>query len=281
MAKVRRTVDDCLQKVVNKGIIRMISRLKEIYAYREMIVSLVKRDLKGRYKGSALGFLWTFLNPLFQLAVYTMVFSIIMRMGIKDYYLFLFVALIPWIFFSTSLSGGASCIMTQQDMVKKIYFPREVLPISYVTSQFINMLLSFIVIFVVLIFAGYRLNLLAILCLPVVMVVEYILALGLTMIMCALTVYLRDLEYVLGIITMAWQFLTPIMYSMDYVPEKYRWVFSLNPMTYVIVAYRHILYYGKVPELKNLLSAIVIGIIALVIGWLVFERLQKHFVEEL
>lgn len=281
MAKVRRTVDDCLQKVVNKGIIRMISRLKEIYAYREMIFSLVKRDLKGRYKGSALGFLWTFLNPLFQLAVYTMVFSIIMRMGIKDYYLFLFVALIPWIFFSTSLSGGASCIMTQQDMVKKIYFPREVLPISYVTSQFINMLLSFIVIFVVLIFAGYRLNLLAILCLPVVMVVEYILALGLTMIMCALTVYLRDLEYVLGIITMAWQFLTPIMYSMDYVPEKYRWVFSLNPMTYVIVAYRDILYYGKVPELKNLLSAIVIGIIALVIGWLVFERLQKHFVEEL
>ena len=214
----------------------MVSRLKEIYAYREMIVSLVKRDLKGRYKGSALGFLWTFLNPLFQLAVYTMVFSIIMRMGIKDYYLFLFVALIPWIFFSTSLSGGASCIMTQQDMVKKIYFPREVLPISYVTGQFINMLLSFIVIFVVLIFAGYRLNLLAILCLPVVMVVEYILALGLTMIMCALTVYLRDLEYVLGIITMAWQFLTPIMYSMDYVPEQYRWVFSLNPMTYVIVA---------------------------------------------
>lgn len=281
MAKISRTIDECLPEVVNKGIIRMISRLKEIYAYREMIFSLVKRDLKGRYKGSALGFLWTFLNPLFQLAVYTMVFSIIMRMGIKDYYLFLFVALIPWIFFSTSLSGGASCIMTQQDMVKKIYFPREVLPISYVTSQFINMLLSFIVIFVVLIFAGYRLNLLAILCLPVVMVVEYILALGLTMIMCALTVYLRDLEYVLGIITMAWQFLTPIMYSMDYVPEKYRWVFSLNPMTYVIVAYRDILYYGKVPELKNLLSAIVIGIIALVIGWLVFERLQKHFVEEL
>ena len=107
----------------------MIERIKEIYAYREMIVSLVKRDLKGRYKGSALGFLWTFLNPLFQLIVYTMVFSTIMRAGIKDYYLFLFVALIPWIFFSTSLAGGASCIMAQQDMVKKIYFPREVLPI--------------------------------------------------------------------------------------------------------------------------------------------------------
>ena len=135
----------------------MISRIKEIYAYREMIFSLVKRDLKGRYKGSVLGFLWTFLNPLFQLAVYTMVFSTIMRSGIEDYYLFLFVALIPWIFFSTSLTGGAGCILSQQDMVKKIYFPREVLPISFVTSQFVNMLLSFIVIFVVLIVSRYTL----------------------------------------------------------------------------------------------------------------------------
>lgn len=259
----------------------MIERVKEIYAYREMIVSLVKRDLKGRYKGSALGFLWTFLNPLFQLAVYTMVFSVIMRAGIKDYYLFLFVALIPWIFFSTSLSGGASCIMAQQDMVKKIYFPREVLPISYVTSQFINMLLSFIVIFIVLIVARYKLNPIAILCLPIVMVVEYVLALGLTMIMCALTVYLRDLEYVLGILTLAWQFLTPVMYSINMAPKEVRWVFSFNPMSYIIVAYRDILYYGKVPRLENLLSAIIIGIAALVIGWIVFERLQKHFVEEL
>ena len=259
----------------------MIDRMKEIYAYREMIFSLVKRDLKGRYKGSALGFLWTFLNPLFQLVVYTMVFSVIMRAGIEDYYLFLFVALIPWIFFSTSLTGGASCIMAQQDMVKKIYFPREVLPISFVTSQFVNMLLSFIVVFVVLIFAGYTLNPLAVLCLPLVMIVEYILALGLTMIMSAVTVYLRDVEYVLSIITMAWQFLTPVMYSIDMVPEKVRWVFSLNPMTYVIEAYRDILYYGKVPRLETLLSATIIGIVSLVVGWFVFEHLQKHFAEEL
>ena len=122
-----------------------MNTLKELYAYREMIFSLIRRDLKGRYKGSALGFLWTFINPLMQLGVYTLVFSVIMRNGIKDYYLFLFVALIPWIFFSTSLSGGSSCIWAQQDMVKKIYFPREVLPIAFVTSQFVNMLLSFLV----------------------------------------------------------------------------------------------------------------------------------------
>ncbi len=259
----------------------MINRIKEIYAYREMIFSLVKRDLKGRYKGSALGFLWTFLNPLFQLAVYTMVFSTIMRSGIEDYYLFLFVALIPWIFFSTSLTGGAGCVMTQQDMVKKIYFPREVLPISYVTSQFVNMLLSFIVIFAVLIISQYTLNPVAILCLPIIMVVEFILALGFTMIMSAITVYIRDAEYILGIIAMAWQFLTPIMYSLDQVPENIRWIFALNPMMYIITAYRDILYYGVVPKLETLISAVFIGIVLLSIGWITFHRLQKHFVEEL
>ena len=258
-----------------------MKRIKEIYAYRQMIFSLVKRDLKGRYKGSVLGFLWTFLNPLLQLVVYTMVFSVIMRAGIKDYYLFLFVALIPWIFFSSSLTGGTSCIMAQQDMVKKIYFPREVLPIAHVTSQFINMLLSFIVVFAVLIFARYTMNPLALLCLPIIMIVEYILALGLTMIMSAVTVYLRDMEYILGIVTMAWQFLTPVMYSIEQAPEEVQMIFKINPMTSVIVAYRDILYYGRVPELGTLLSAVVVGLVMLLVGWIVFDHLQKRFVEEL
>lgn len=259
----------------------MIERMREIYAYRAMIASLVKRDLKGRYKGSALGFLWTFLNPLLQLAVYTMVFSVIMRSGIKDYYLFLFVALIPWIFFSTSLTGGASCIMMQQDMVKKIYFPREVLPVAYVTSQFVNMLFSFLAVFLVLLLAQYTFYPAALLCLPIIMFVEYILALGFTMIMSALTVYIRDLEYILSILAMAWQFLTPVMYSMEQVPGEVRWIFSMNPMTYVITAYRDILYYGKMPEMDTLLSAVILGLTMLATGWAVFYRLQKHFVEEL
>ena len=258
-----------------------MNRWEELYADREMIFSLVKRDLKGRYKGSALGFFWTFLNPLLQLAVYTMVFSLIMRAGIKDYYLFLFVALIPWIFFSTSLTGGASCILTQQDMIKKIYFPREVLPISYVTSQFINMLLSFIVIFIVLIFSGYSLNVWAILCLPVIMLIEYALALGLTMIMSAVTVYFRDVEYILGILAMAWQFLTPVMYAVEQVPSKMRWLFSFNPMTYVITAYRDILYNGEIPKFETLFSSAATGIAVLLIGWILFDCLQKRFAEEL
>ncbi|MSS10804.1 ABC transporter permease [Clostridium sp. WB02_MRS01] len=255
--------------------------IKELYAYREMIFSLVRRDLNGRYKGSALGFLWTFINPLLQLGVYTMVFSVIMRNGITDYYLFLFVALIPWIFFSTSLSGGSSCIWSQKEMVKKIYFPREVLPIAFVTSQFVNMLLSFLVIFAVLIVSGKGINLIALLYLPVIMIVEYILALSVAMISSAVTVYLRDVEYILGIVTMAWQFLTPVMYSVDVVPERMRTVFNLNPMTPVIVAYRDILYYKKIPELGTLVQAVCLGMVLLVVGMVVFSRLKRHFAEEL
>lgn len=255
--------------------------LKEIYAYREMIFSLVRRDLKGRYKGSALGFLWTFINPLLQLGVYTMVFSVIMRNGIEDYYLFLFVALIPWIFFSTSLSGGSSCIWAQQDMVKKIYFPREVLPIAFVTSQFVNMILCFLVIFAVLFVSGKGINIIALLYLPIIMLVEYILALSVAMISSAVTVYLRDVEYILGIITMAWQFLSPVMYSVEQVPEELLFVFNLNPMTPIIVAYRDILYYGQAPRLETLIHAVIFGIVMLVAGMLVFGKLKRHFAEEL
>ena len=129
----------------------MIEDLKELYAYRQMIFSLVKKDLRGRYKGSVLGFMWTFINPLLQMGVYTLVFSIILRNDIDKYYLFLFVALVPWIFFSASLTGGADSVLASKDMLKKIYFPREVLPISYVTGAFVNMLLSFVVIFGVII----------------------------------------------------------------------------------------------------------------------------------
>lgn len=254
---------------------------KEIYAYREMIFSLVRRDLKGRYKGSALGFFWTFLNPLLQLCVYTIVFSIILRNDIEDYYLFLFVALVPWLFFSVSVSGGSSCIRSQQDMVKKIYFPREVLPISFVTSQFVNMLLSLLVVLVIVLLSGRGLNFQALLCMPVVMIVEYMLCLGSALIISSATVYIRDLEYLSGIITMAWQFLTPIMYSITIVPDRLMSLFMLNPMTPVIVAYRDILYFGEVPKLSTLIHAACVGMGLMVVGFLVFGKLKRRFAEEL
>ena len=258
--------------------------IKELYNYRQMIIGFVKRDLKGRYKASFLGFLWTFINPLLQLLVYTIVFSTIIRQpNIKQFYLFLFVALIPWIFFSTSIAGGAGCVVSQNTMVTKIYFPREVLPISYVTSAFVNMLLTYLVVFPVVILSGRGLNPVALLYLPIIMIVEYFLALGITMITSALTVYFRDLEYILSIITMAWQFMTPIMYDVDILEGHTRLqkLFYINPMTSIIIAYRDIMYYGRVPELSTLTTAICMGVIFTLLGFLIFGKLKRRFAEEL
>lgn len=255
--------------------------LRELYDYREMIVGLVKRDLRGRYKGSVLGFLWTFINPLLQLLVYTMVFSVILKNGIEKYYIFLFVALVPWMFFSTSVAGGSTSVLHSESMVKKIYFPREVLPISYVTSSFVNMFLCLLVVFAVLLLSGFGVSLKALLYLPIVMIVEYLLALGFTLISSALTVYFRDLAYILNIVTMAWQYLTPVMYSEEMVPDQFKWVMKWNPMTSVIIAYRDILYYQQAPKLSTLLMATLVGVFFVIVGYVVFRIMQKGFAEEM
>lgn len=262
-----------------------MQRIKEIYEYREMIFRLVRKELRGRYKGSVLGFFWTFLNPLLQLLVYTMVFSVIMRSGIEQYYLFLFVALVPWIFFSSALTGGATSVMGSADMIKKIYFPREVMPIAYITSAFVNMMLTFVVVFAVLLVTGFGINPVALLYLPIIMLVEYVLCLGITLLVSALTVYFRDLAYILNIISMAWQFLTPVMYPQSQVeavlPEPLMRIWNLNPMTPVINAYRDILYYKTTPQLETLAAAVVLGVLVLIVGEFVFVKLQKGFAEEL
>lgn len=254
---------------------------REIYEYREMIFSLVRRDLRGRYKGSALGFLWTFINPLFQLIVYSFVFGYILPNQIDQFYVFLFIGLIPWLFFSTSLTGGASCIKAQKDMVNKIYFPRMVLPISHVVSMLINMLLSFIVVLFVILVSGRGFHFAAWIYFPIVVLMEFILALGFALIASAVTVFFRDLEYILGIITMAWQFLTPIMYSMDIIPEEVKGIYMLNPMTPIINAYRDIFYYKQVPQLETMLLGGAFSVVLLVVGVIVFQKLQRHFSEEL
>lgn len=259
----------------------MITRIKELYAYREMIASIIRRDLRGKYKASVLGFLWTFLNPLLQLFVYTLVFSVIMRSGIEKFYIYLFIGLVPWNFFSSSVSGGAGCVVSQENLIKKIYFPRLILPISHVTCALVNMLLVFVVIFAVLGLSGHGVNPVALLYLPLIFLVEYVLALGLCMLSSALTVYFRDLEYLLNIFMMALMYMTPIMYTIDMVPESLRFIYHLNPMTAIIEAYHEILYFKMVPQVSTLSSAAFWGATGLIVGTVLFEKMQKKFVEEL
>ena len=259
----------------------MIETLKEIWAYRSMIRSLVHKDLRGRYQASVLGFLWTFIVPLCQLAVYSLMFSIIMRgAGVEKFYLYVFVGLIPWNFFSACLTGGASSVVAQQSLVNKIYFPREVVPVAYVTSSFVNMLLCEIIVILVSVFSGVPFNVLAYLCLPLVMLVGYTFALGVTMLVSAVDVYFRDLEHILGVVAMAWMFVTPIMYDTSIVAGS-RWysLYQLNPMNIIVTAYRDILYAGKVPELTKLAVLLGISMVLLWIGFLVFGRLKRRFSE--
>lgn len=257
-----------------------MKQLREIWEYKAMIGSLVKKDLRARYKGSVLGFLWTFINPLFQLLIYTVLFAIIMRSPIENYAMFLFVALVPWLFCATSITQGARCILDGSGLVQKIYFPRIVLPIVTVCSNFMNMLFSFIVVIAALLITGVGLSA-SIWALPVIMIIEFFFVLGLVFIFSALTVYFRDMEHILGIVTMAWMYLTPILYSIEQVPAGLQSVMFYNPMTSVILSYRNILYDKVLPDFSTLIVTIVYAVVFVIAGYFIFQKLQKNFAEEL
>lgn len=255
--------------------------IKELYEYREMIISLVRRELRGKYKGSILGFLWAFINPLLQLVVYTIVFTFVTRNDMEDFYLYLFVVLIPWMYIGSCMTGGATSITGQMEMVKKIYFPRLVLPIAYATSQFANMLLSFVVIFIVLIASGKGISLNALVYLPIIMLIEYFIGLAIAILFSCINVYLRDLEQVSGVLSMAWQFLSPVLYAVEVIPEQYREAYMMNPIAPMVVIYRQILYHKQIPNIDLFLNPFLFAVILMIVSCLTFSKLKKHFAEEL
>jgi len=259
----------------------MINRVKDIYEYRDMIFSLVKRELRGRYQKSVLGMLWTFLNPLCQILIYTFVFSVIFENNMEHYYIYLTAGMIPWTFFSEALGQGAGSIVSNADMTKKIYFPREVLTIASVTSKFVNLLISFVIVFLFLFVSGIGVKLQILPMLIPVMVAEYLVALGFTLLFSAITVYLRDMEYIVGVLLMAWVWATPIMYALEGRSEAIVRVLKLNPMTNIILAYQDILYYRRMPEVSSIMIALLVGACLVVIGEVIFKYLEGNFAEEL
>lgn len=259
----------------------MKQKLRELWQYREMTASLVKKDLQGRYRGSVLGFLWTFLNPLLQLLVYTLVFSVILNSGIPHYSLHLFVALVPWIFFASSLTTGARLVLDQKNMIKKIYFPREVLPLAYTLSSFCNMLFSFVIIFAVIAVTGIGVRFSVLPWLIPVMLIQLLLVLGMNLITSAVTVYFRDFEHMMGVVSMAWMYLSPVVYGIEFVPESWRRIYLLNPMAPLILSYRRILYEQAAPEAKLLLPALGMSAAVFAAGCFIFSRLQRRFAEVL
>lgn len=257
-----------------------MKNLMELYRYREMLKNLVRKDLRTRYKGSFFGFLWTFINPLLQLLVYTAIFSTIMRVNIDKYHMFLFVALLPWIFFSNSILLSTNAIVGNKDLIKKVYFPRIVLPISVVTSGLINLLFGFIIVILALLITGVGITA-AIIYLPVVTIVAFVMTLGFSLLFSSLNVFFRDLEHILGIATMAWFYFTPVLFSVDMIPPSFMKVFFLNPMTPIILSFRDVLYYGQAPDWRMLGISLLIGLLLVLFGSQVFHMLEKNFAEEI
>lgn len=253
--------------------------IKEIYNYRELLKTDVKKEVRGKYKKSFLGILWSFLNPLLQIAVYALIFPIILKNTQDNYVIFLCVALIPWTFFTNTIIQAASTIINNGNIVKKVYFPREILPIATTTSNAINFLISTLIILAFILFSGIGFSWYLVFY-PLVFIVQYIFLLALSLIVSAITVYFRDLEHFIGVIIQLLFYATPIVYAPNTIPEDFKFIMKLNPMAHIINGYRSIFYYQTMPNFKNLgiLFGISLGLV--IVGHLIFSKLQKGFAEQ-
>ena len=256
----------------------MLDQIKEIYAYREMLKNLVAKELRARYKGSVLGFLWTFFNPLLVLVVYSVVFSFVMRNQIEHYSMFLFVGLLPWNFLAASAQMGVGSIVAGGGLIKKTYFPREVLPLSIALSNLVNYLLSLFILIPALLIVKIPLTE-ALFAFPVILVLQTLLVVGLTFLLAAVNVYFRDLEHITGVVIMAWFFFTPIIYPLDAIPAKMKGLFLLNPMVPLIKAYQDIFFYGHFPDWAGLGSFAAGVVIFFFLSLKIFKLLQRKFAE--
>ena len=254
--------------------------IKNLYNYRELLKTSVKKDVGGKYKNSFLGILWSFINPLLQIAVYAFVFQIIMRSNIENYAVYLCCALIPWQYFSSVVLRGAATIIDNGNIIKKVYFPREILPISIVTSEGVNFLISTIIIIGFVVASGIGLSV-NIFWYFLILTIQYIISLGVSLLVSSLSVYFRDLLHLLGVFMQLLFYATPIVYSISDVPAQFQWLLKINPMSYLIEGYRAIFYSKVPPDFYNLGIALIMGIVLCVVGYFAFRKLEKGFAEEI
>ena len=255
---------------------------KDLYNYRELLKTSVKKDIGGKYKNSFLGVLWSFINPLLQILVYALIFPLVMKNGgsYKDYTVFMVCGLIPWAYFTTVINRASFIMIENGNILKKVYFPRSILPLSLVTSETINFLVSCIIILAFIVIKGFGISKF-ILFFPLVLLIQYVVLLGVALIFSAVTVYMRDIQHFIGVVLQLLFYATPIVYSIDTIPEGFRWILKWNPMTYIIEGYRAIFYNQTMPDLKALGILGIISIVILIVGYLLFSKLQKRFAEEL
>jgi lipopolysaccharide transport system permease protein len=259
----------------------VIAQVREVFQYREAVRNLVARDLKVRYSNSVLGVVWSLFNPLLMTLVYYVVFTYLVPSGIQKFPVFLMAGLMPWTFFTSSLIGATLAISSNGHLINRVYFPREVLPLSSLLANGVNFLIALVLLFGFILVFRIRLGL-SLVWLPVIVLIQTVFTLGLGLLVSALNVYFRDTQQLVEVGTLAWFFVTPIIYSIDLIHNVTLKVLVqvVNPMAGLVVAYRHVLYSGDSPQLELLGVTAIEAVIVLLIGALVFRRLSPAFAEE-
>jgi ABC-type polysaccharide/polyol phosphate export permease len=255
-------------------------RLSELAAYRGLVRSLTVRDLKLKYRRSALGAAWSVLNPVLMMAIYFAIFNVFLRVfRLPNYWAFVLGGLIAWLFFANALGSAVTSLVSNPSLITKVYFPIESLPIATVLSAFVNFLVSLLILVPVAALAGVALGP-SLVILPVVLAAQLAFTLGLAVALAAITVYLRDLEHLVGIFLTALFYLTPVLYPLALAGRYATWL-ELNPMTWYVECYHAILYRGEWPDPALLSLALAAAIVSPAAGYLVFLRLRPRLPEEL
>jgi lipopolysaccharide transport system permease protein len=246
----------------------------------DLLVELVLRDLRLRYKRSLLGALWSLLNPLLQLLVFSLIFGWLLPLNIPRFPLFLFVGLLAWNWFQSSLLEATGAIVDNRDLIRRPGFPGDILPLVPVTTNFLHLLIALPVLGVFLWVSGVRFHVLA-LALPLALAVQFLITLGLAYVAAALHVQFRDTRYLLGVALLLGFYLSPVFYDAQIVPPAYQGLYRLNPMATLIETYRRLLIEGIAPDFGALAIIFCVGAAALWLGYLFFRRKRAHFAEEL
>jgi ABC-type polysaccharide/polyol phosphate export permease len=263
----------------------MLDNLSALVRYRGLIQTLVARDLKARYRGSVLGFFWSFVNPLLLLLIYTFVFTKVIpgshQKDMEPYALFMFCGILPWTWFSSALLEASNTLIAGGNLIKKVLFPAEVLPVVTVLANMVHFFLGLPIVAVFLIYYQRPLDPAELAWFPLVVLVQLVFTIGLALFLSALTVHFRDLKDLLGNLLTLWFFATPIIYPMQLPPAELRWMLNLNPFTHLAISYQEVLFFpGPYGHWKWLLALGAASIGVFLAGYFVFDRLRDSFAEE-
>ncbi len=254
--------------------------LNELYAYRNLIWQLAWSEFKLRYKNSILGYFWSLLEPMLMLTVLYVVFSNLMRVQVEYFQLFLLLGIILWNFFSRATSIGMNAIVGKANMVKKIYFPRDIFVISScITALLMSIFESFIFI---MFMAFFKVSISTnIAYAPLILFFLFVISLGLSLLLSALNVFYRDVQFIWQVVLQAGFFATPILYTLDIFPENLQKIILLNPIARIIISARDTIIYSAPAGTEDLLFMCISSIVSLLIGYLIFSRFEPRFAEEI